>query len=214
MPVRSTLSSRPPCLRLGRRRRQRRRDRVVRERQVLPSRRQHGVAHALLGDLLDLVVDRLLGVGRVGVHVVVRLHLALEEALHDVGMVGEELRAHDEVRGHELPARPQIALVDEHLTLALDHQARVAHGSGTQAPSMAPDLKASSVWAVVLRQDRHVAAARRVGVEALLLQPGPQGDVLRVAELRGGQLLALEVGGRVDVRLHDERGAAGRGARR
>ena len=64
---------------------------------------------------------------------------------------------------------------------------------------------------VVLRQDLHVTAAGRVGLVALRLQPRAQRDVLGVAELRRRERLALEVR-RGDVGLHDEVGAARRGA--
>ena len=65
---------------------------------------------------------------------------------------------------------------------------RVAQGSGTQAPSMSPAWKAASVSALSCgRSD--VAAAGVVGLEALLGQPGPQGDVLGVAERRGGEVV-------------------------
>ena len=45
----------------------------------------------------------------------VRLDLALEQLLDDVGVVLEELGAHDQVGRHVLAVRPQVALVDEHL---------------------------------------------------------------------------------------------------
>ena len=71
---------------------------------------------------------------------------------------------------------------------------RVAHGSGTQAPSMSPDWNAASVSAFSCGVIAHVAAAAGVGREALLGEPGPQGDVLGVAERRRGQRRAGEVG--------------------
>ena len=63
--------------------------------------------------------------------------------------------------------------------------------------------------AVVLRDDADVAAAGLVGLEPLLLEPVAQRHVLGVAQLGRGDLLALEVGGRGDARLHDQIGPAG-----
>ena len=67
---------------------------------------------------------------------------------------------------------------------------RVAHGSGTHAPSMSPAWKVASVSGVGLRLDAHIATARSVGAVALFLQPRTQRDVLRVAQLRCRQDLA------------------------
>src|SRR5207247_7037897 len=65
---------------------------------------------------------------------------------------------------------------------------------------------------VVLGDDVDVTTALRVGVQALVVQPAAQGDVLRVAQLGGGHLLALEVGGGVDLWVDDQEGAARGGA--
>ena len=87
----------------------------------------------------------------------------------------------------------------------------VAHGSGTHAPSRAPDWNAASVSALSCGVIAHVATAARVGLEPLLGEPRPQGDVLGVAERRRRQRGPGEVGGRVDAVADDERGAARRG---
>ena len=89
---------------------------------------------------------------------------------------------------------------------------RVAHGSGTHAPSRAPAWNAASVSALSCGVIVHVAAAAGVGLVALLGEPRPQGDVLGVAERRRRQRRAGEVVGRVDALAHDERGAARRRA--
>ena len=108
---------------------------------------------------------------------------ALEERLHHVGVLLEELGAHDEVRRDVLAAcRPQVALVDEHRAAALLDQPgrpRLGHPGAVDVAGH----ERSSVVGVLLREDRDVAAALGVGLEALLLQPGPQRDVLGVAEL-------------------------------
>ena len=85
---------------------------------------------------------------------------------------------------------------------------RVPHGSGTHAPSMAPDLNVSSVCALSCGTTDTSPPPCGVGLETLLFQPIAQRHVLRVAELRRRDLLALEVSGRVDLGLdHEERTA-------
>ena len=73
-------------------------------------------------------------------------------------------------------------------------------------------MKVCSVWLLscgaMLTSPPPASSAR----QAVLLEPRPQGHVLRVAEAGRGQLLALEVGRPVDVRLDDEEGAARGGA--
>ena len=74
---------------------------------------------------------------------------------------------------------------------------RVAHGSGTQAPAMLPASKEARV--VALSSGRMVTSplppfGPGVG-EALLGEPGAQGDVLGVPELGGGDGLSLELVG-------------------
>ena len=56
----------------------------------------------------------------------------------------------DQVGRDELPVRPQLGLVDEHVAAALA-TSRVAHGSGTQAPSTLPAWNAGQRVGVVLR---------------------------------------------------------------
>ena len=95
---------------------------VVGEGHVRPGGVDHALGDGLAGQLLDALVDQRLGLGRVGVDEVGGRHLALEEALHHVGVVLEERRPHDEVGGHVLAAGPEGLLVDEDLALALlDH---------------------------------------------------------------------------------------------
>ncbi len=162
------------------------------------------VAEALLGDLLDLVVGRLLRLRRVGVDVLVGLVLTLEQLLHHVGVGVEELLGDDQVGRHELAVGPQVALVDQHLAAAFLDQSggpRLRH----PGPDDVAGLERVERLGVVLRHDRDVAAAVLVGLEALFLQPRAQGDVLGVAELGRGDLLALEVGRALDVRLDDRR---------
>ena len=65
------------------------------------------------------VVGEGLGLVGVGVDELVRRDLALEELLHDVRVLVEELRGHHHVGGDVLALGPQIALVDEHLAAAL-----------------------------------------------------------------------------------------------
>ena len=110
------------------------------------------------------------------------------------------------------PVGPQVGLVDEHVGAALLDEAGGPGLGHPGAVDVAGDEGGEGV-AVGLRLDRHVAAAGVVGLVALVLQPGAQGDVLGVAELRGGERRALEVLGGVDALAHDEERAA-RGAAR
>ena len=107
-------------------------------------------------------------------------------ALHDVGVLLEERRADDEVGGDVLALGPQVALVDEHVGAALLDEPGGPGLGHPGAVDVAGDERGERL-AVGLRLDRHVAAAGVVGLVALVLQPGPQGDVLGVAELRRGE---------------------------
>ena len=117
---------------------------------------------------------------------------ALDQLLHDVGVVVEELGAHDEVRRDVLALGPQVALVDEDLAAALVDEAGRPGFRHPGAVDLA-GLERVEGLRVLLREDLHVATAGGVGLVALVLQPGAQRDVLRVAELRRGELLALQV---------------------
>jgi hypothetical protein len=142
-------------------------------------------------------------VGRVLVHVVSGRDLTLEQLLHRVRVILQEGGAHDQLRGDELPVRPQVGLVDQHLAATFLHEARGPRLGHPRALDL-PLLEGVERGGVVLRLDRHVAAAARVGVQTVLFQPRPQGHVLRIAELRRGQRLALQVGRPVDARSHHE----------
>ena len=126
-------------------------------------------------------------------------------------MLVEELGGDDQVGGDELAVGPQLGLVEQHVAAALLDEAgrpRLGH----PRPVEGAGLERGERVGVVLRRDAHVAAAAGVGLEALLGEPRPQGDVLGVAERRRRQRRAGEVVGRVDALAHDERGAARRRA--
>ena len=89
---------------------------------------------------------------------------------------------------------------------------RDAHGSGSQAPSISPDLNRSRVCVFSWLTMSTSAAAGRLHLQAVVQQPLAQRHVLGAAQLRGGHLLALEVGRDVDLRLDDERRAVVGGA--
>nr|BFE68007.1 hypothetical protein GCM10020092_013080 [Actinoplanes digitatis] len=148
----------------------------------------------------------------VGLDVLDRGEVAYQQLLHRLRVLLQELLLDDQVGGDELTVRPQGLLVDEQLALGLDdHPAQVGlRDPGAVDRALRERLERRRV---VLRQDGDVAAALLVGVEAVRLQPGAQRDVLGVAELRGGDLLALEVGRGVDALLDDQAGAAGGAAR-
>ena len=103
--------------------------------------------------------------------------------------------------------RPQVGLVDEHVAAALELE---AGGEGLGHPG-AVDVaggEGGQGVAVGLGLDRDVAAAGVVGLEAVVGEEAAQGDVLGVAELRGGQRRAGELLDGVDALAHDEGGAA------
>ena len=110
-----------------------------------------------------------------------------DEVADDRRVVLEVPGGDDQVGRHELPVRPELGLVQEDLAAAFVHQAggpRLGHPGAVELAG----LERGQRVGVVLRGDRHVAAAARVGLEALLLEPRPQGHVLGVAERRRGQL--------------------------
>ena len=166
----------------------------------------------LVGDGLDALVGERLGLVGVALDQVDGGGQPLDDPLHHVGVLLEERGAHDEVGGDVLAVRPQVGFVDQHVGAALLDEAGGPGLGHPGAVDVAGDERGERL-AVGLRLDRHVAAAGVVGLVALVLQPGAQGDVLGVAELRGGERLALEVRGGVDPVAHDEEGAA-RGAAR
>ena len=109
------------------------------------------------------------------------------------------------------PPGHRLALVDQDLAAALVDQAgdpRLGHPGAVDGAG-AERLQGLGV---LLGDDAHVAAALQVGLEVLAGEPAAQGDVLGVAPLGRGQLLALEVGGVGDLGLDHEGGPARRGA--
>ena len=110
----------------------------------------------------------------------------------------------------ELAVGPEVGLV-------LQHVARRRRGPGARPRAPAPSagdvalLEERQRLGVVGRRDVHVAAARGVGLVALVIEPDAQRDILRVAELRCREGRAREIVGVDDVVADDERGSAGRG---
>ena len=79
---------------------------------------------------------------------------------------------------------------------------------GTQAPSIWPVVNVSSVWAFSWGRIDTSPPPCLFGRKSVVGEPRPEGDVLGVAELRRGELLAAQVRDRGDLRLDDEVGAA------
>jgi hypothetical protein len=121
----------------------------------------------------------------------------------------EELRPHDELSGDELSVRPQFRLVEQDLPAGLLQDADV--GLGNPRAGDLPLLEGLDGHAVVLADDGHVTTTVDVSLEALALEVVPGGDVLGVADRRGGHDLAPQVFETADLRLDDESGATGRG---
>ena len=168
--------------------------RVDRERHVLERARDDRVGERLAGLGLDRVVDdvrRLVGV--VG-DPLDGGDVALQQVFDDVRMLLEELGAHEQHRRRELAVLPQVGFVDEHVGAGVDDQTRDPRLGQPRAVELAL-LEQRERLRVLGRGDVHVAAARGVGLVALVGQPAAQRDVLRVAELRRRDRRAREVGG-------------------
>ena len=138
--------------------------------------------------------------------------VAGEQRLDDVRVRLEVVGPDDQVGRDVLALRPQGPLVDEDLAAALLDEARRPWLGHPGAVDLAARERLERLG-VLLGQDRDVAAALRVGREAVVREPRPEGDVLGVAELRRRELLArARSAAEVDLRLDDEERAARRRA--
>ena len=135
--------------------------------------------------------------------------VTLEQILDDVGMLLEELGPHEQHGRGELAVLPQVRFVDENVRAGVEDQPRHPRLRQPRAVELTL-LEQREGLRVLGGRDVHVAAAGGVGLEALVGQPAAQRHILRVAELRGGDRRAGEVGGGLDPVTHDECGAAGR----
>ncbi len=148
---------------------------------------------------------------RIGVDRVDRVDESVEQAGDDVGVLLEEAGGDDEVGRHELAVGPQVALVDEHVAAAFEHEPggpRLGHPGAVELAL----LEQRQRLGVLDVDDLDVAAAGRVGGEAVLGEPGAQGDVLGVAERGRGERRPGEVVGGVDPLGDDQARPARRGA--
>ena len=152
-----------------------------------------------------------LGLGGVGGDPVVGGDLPVDQGLDGVRVRLQEGRGHHQVGGGELAVRPQRCARRRAPSPPPSSTRREAQGSGTQAPSILPASNRSSVVALSCGCTSTSPAPCSVGRRPLL-EPVAQRDVLGVAELRGGDGLALEVGDGGDPGLHHELGAAVVGA--
>ena len=138
---------------------------------------------------------------------VVGCHLPFEELANRSRMLLEELRAHDQLGRDELALGPQRGLIDQNLPAALiDETGSPWLGDPRSRDATAPER--FKRLCVLLGDDRGVATAFGVGVDAVVLEPVAQCNILGAAKLWRGDLLALEVGSVGDAWLHDEEGAA------
>ena len=160
-------------------------------RQLGPGTVEHGVRSDEFGQLLDRVVRRRSWPASGRRWRVDRLRSAAQSARR-VRVLLQELGPDDEHGGRELAVRPQVLLVDE-------HRRRPRRPGGSSTARAASRRRLAGL--------EHVEGARVVDVRDVTA-PGPsplvrffslshflQRDVLRVAELRGGDDLALEVSG-------------------
>ncbi len=133
-------------------------DGVPSEREVLPGAGDHLVGEPLSGDGLDAVVDHRLRLGGVGIGVLDCLDQPAQEALHDVGVLLEELGAHDQMGGDVEAVGQQVAFVNENdATSLLDE----AGGPGLRHPGAVDvaRLEHGEGVGVRLGEDRNVASA-------------------------------------------------------
>ena len=150
--------------------------------------------------------------GGVGVDRVDRVDEPVEQARDDVGVLLEEAGGDDQVGRDELAVGPQVALVDEHVAAAFEDQPGRPRLGDPGAVELAL-LEQRERLGVLDVDDVDVAAAGGVGGEAVVGEPGAQGDVLGVAEGGRGERRAGEVVGGVDPVGDDQarpaRGGAG-----
>ena len=147
----------------------------------------------------------------IGVDRVDRVDEPVEQPGDDVGVLVEEPGGDDQVRRHELAVGPQVALVDEHVAAAFEDEAgrpRLGHPGAVDLAL----LEQRERLGVLDVDDLDVAAAGRVGGEAVVGEPGAQGDVLGVAERGRGERRAGEIVGGVDPLGDHQARPARRGA--
>src|SRR5580704_3801037 len=179
--------------------RQRGRVRVVGEGDLLEGRRDDARLERLAGVGAQLRVRVRLGGGGAGLDEGIGLDLRLEQVRNDRGVRGQEALCYDEQGG-------DTGLAEQHRAPVFDHLDVVGRGLGTAVDL--PGLELEHGGRVGRRRlDEGVPAAGRGGRQAVLLKPVAQRDVLRVAEGRGVQRLALELGGGGDALRDDDRGA-------
>ncbi len=166
----------------------------------------------LAGDPFDPLIGEGLGLGRVVVDEVVGADLPLEQLLDELRILLQEGRSRDEVRGHELAVRPEVALVDEDLATALLDQAGGPRLGNPPANDLT-GLERFQRLRVGLRHDRDVATALGGGRQSLVGEPGAEGDVLGAAQLGRSHGLATQILRGLDLPLDDEEGTRRRGAR-
>ena len=128
--------------------------------------------------------------------------MTLEQGGDDIGVLLDERRTADDVRGHELALGPQALLVDEHLSALCDV---LRHpGLGHPGTVDVAGHEGGQSLGVGLRRDGHVAATLGRGLDARLLEPVAERDVLGVAQLRRSEGLALHLLHAGDPGANDE----------
>ena len=97
----------------------------------------------------------------------------------------------------ELPVGPQVGLVDQHVSATLEDQA-VAHGSGTQAPSMVAGLERGERVGVVLRAGSSRRRRRRCRSRSPAPPARPEARRPGCCPATASRASSREVVGRVD----------------
>src|SRR5438270_8481657 len=136
------------------------------------------------------------------------LDVRADPILYQVGMRVEELRVDYQESDYELPIGPESSFVYKEATVAFPDQAGGPRFRGPRGVEIFFQKKRELVG-VGHGDDLHITALV-IRFHAVLLEPVAQGDILRVAELRGSYALSVKILGPVDADIvaDDQRSSA------
>src|SRR3990167_10440363 len=188
------LSEKPELVSVLGRLKKRARDRVVRKLYPLESRIENIRRYGLPGLSLYLTVENLLGLFGVILYPVRELKMGFEPRLHELGVLVQELRVDYDMSGHVLTVRPELLLVEEQLSAAVEYEPR---HPGFDSPC-AVYLLFNEQGELVRIFERYYlyGAAFFLELVSVLTEPVPQSHVLRITYARRRELLPVKVLGR------------------
>src|SRR6266536_2499681 len=120
-----------------------------------------------------------------------QLEVCADPFLHQIRMSFEEVRVHYQETNDELSVWPQSALVNKKAAVALVNQARGPWFGSPGGIEILLEEKGQLVGGGH-GNNLHVAALI-IRLHAMIFEPVAQSDILRVAELRRGDTLAVEI---------------------